>query len=335
MPIKDLAQRYRPQRIGKIRLGIRKKNKQGVEYPSATDYFVCPDVPGLKERYGEKPIALEIFFLFDSTDQIFPHFHKYYSASGLKCMGDGESVWYRTDARGEDRIVTVRGIAVTPEATEDDFATWQEIYSTRERIANSVRCLGTDCPLSDGQHCRPTGRLCFAIVGVPILGYFELTVHQRALLGIAGQLELAKAMFGHLTGIPFNLHLSQETVQVNGKARKIYTPWIAIDPVWMAQELPKRLEHKRLMGAEAKGDVEDLYGTEDVEDLDYEQLPAGEIENMNNSEDGDEDIVPDPWTALWGFAKGKQISDADVKTMLEATGGEPLETLKRLKKKFK
>ena len=52
MPIKGLTtdrQEMLP-RIGKIRLGIKKKHSNGREYPAATDYFVCP--PEVQAVYG-------------------------------------------------------------------------------------------------------------------------------------------------------------------------------------------------------------------------------------------------------------------------------------------
>jgi hypothetical protein len=53
MPIKGIPEIVRLPRLGKIRLGIKKKTDAGVSYPSPTDYFVCPDE--LKKVFGEKP----------------------------------------------------------------------------------------------------------------------------------------------------------------------------------------------------------------------------------------------------------------------------------------
>ena len=60
MPIKGLTtdrQEMLP-RIGKIRLGIKKKHSNGREYPAATDYFVCP--PEVQAIYGAEPKELTI-----------------------------------------------------------------------------------------------------------------------------------------------------------------------------------------------------------------------------------------------------------------------------------
>lgn len=330
MPTKDLEQRYRPQRLGKVRLGIKKKNKKGVEYPSATDYFVLPDIPGLKEAYGEKPTTLDIVFLFDSIEMVFPHFHKWYGGRGLRCLGDGEIVYYRTNGPAEKPVVTIRG-AVLQEEWAKYTDEWEETYDGIFPIGNTVSCAGVNCPISDGQRCRPTGRLCFSIIGLPMLGYLELTVHQRALLGIAGQLKLAYHIFGHLTGIPFKLHLSKETIQVQGKARKIYTPWLEIEPKWMAANLPKPEERKALMEARAAADREELYGPGDTEELDYTPTPPEVIEEAEK-EKANNQVVPDKWTAYWSFVNENNVPLKKAQTILEETGGEALEALKRLKK---
>ena len=43
MAISSYRGRGRLPRIGKIHLGVKAKTAQGVEYPRAVDYFVCPD----------------------------------------------------------------------------------------------------------------------------------------------------------------------------------------------------------------------------------------------------------------------------------------------------
>ena len=42
MPIYGISDQVRLPRLGKIRLGIKKKTKGGVEYPFATEYFIVP-----------------------------------------------------------------------------------------------------------------------------------------------------------------------------------------------------------------------------------------------------------------------------------------------------
>jgi hypothetical protein len=52
--IKDLSDKRRLPRLGKIRLGIKCKSvSTGNEYPKEVEYFVCP--PEVQKVYGEKP----------------------------------------------------------------------------------------------------------------------------------------------------------------------------------------------------------------------------------------------------------------------------------------
>lgn len=90
--IKGISDRPRRlPRIGKIRLGIKKKSlKSGKEYPAEVDYFVVPEE--VAKIYGEKPMALDIMFPVNSIDIIAPQAYKAYgSDQRLKCKGDGET----------------------------------------------------------------------------------------------------------------------------------------------------------------------------------------------------------------------------------------------------
>jgi len=89
MPIKGLTEKRRMPRIGKLHLGIKVKNKQGVEHPKAVDYFVYPDEgsPGgelldqfIKE-YGEKPKELPIIFPLGDEESIASQYYRCYSRS--------------------------------------------------------------------------------------------------------------------------------------------------------------------------------------------------------------------------------------------------------------
>ena len=68
-PIEGLSETRRITRLGKIHLGIKRiSEKTGKEYPSATDYFVCP--PEITEVYGEKPVKLDIMFPLEDEEVI-------------------------------------------------------------------------------------------------------------------------------------------------------------------------------------------------------------------------------------------------------------------------
>ena len=101
--IKDISDRRRLPRLGKIRLGVKMKStKTGNEYPKETEYFVCP--PEVQKHFGEQPTELPVMFPIEDREVIFPQAYKFYGQSrGLKCIGNGETAIEFTEEGGVDR----------------------------------------------------------------------------------------------------------------------------------------------------------------------------------------------------------------------------------------
>lgn len=88
--IKDLSDKRRLPRLGKIRLGVKAVAKTGKEFPREVNHFVVP--PEVSAVYGEKPTELDVMFPLNDIDTVFPQAYKFYgSGRGLKCVGNGES----------------------------------------------------------------------------------------------------------------------------------------------------------------------------------------------------------------------------------------------------
>lgn len=85
--IKGISERKRLPIIGKIRLGVRVNGHNGM-YPQETPYFIVP--PEVAATYGDKPTELDVIFMLNDEVRMFPQALKMYSASGLKCIGNGE-----------------------------------------------------------------------------------------------------------------------------------------------------------------------------------------------------------------------------------------------------
>jgi len=298
MPISDLDGRYRPQRLGIVRLGRTEEKKikgKIVKIPYATPYFVMDDMPeAIRKEYGPEPTTLRIEFLFNSIHDVFPHFHQYYLRRGLRCLGDGEMVLYRAAGTAKEPFVCIRDAVIATDLPEELLEQWLQEYGTTDPEGNSFQCLGLDCPLSEPGKCRPRGRLLFAMRGHAALGYHQMgTGSINAIAGIVGQFMLAHSIFGHITAIPWNLHLRPETVQVEGKSRKIYVPWIEIDPPWFQRHFQPdiRARHLRAADDRKRADIADLYGDDDIEDLAHEQTPQALIEAAREEE---EEVAPTP-----------------------------------------
>lgn len=74
---------------GKIRLGIRKKNEAGIEYPVETKYFVC--TKEVRAVFGDEPTEITVFFPTAHREEVFPqNYEKYGSNNALQCWGDGK-----------------------------------------------------------------------------------------------------------------------------------------------------------------------------------------------------------------------------------------------------
>lgn len=320
MPIPYLRQRRRFQRLGKVRLGIKVpvvdkktgqpkvRNGDPVMRPQATDYFVVPEE--ISEVYGEeKPTTLNISFLFDRDDDTFPQFLKMYRGDGqLRCMGDGELVYFRRyfDKRDPKDVIDEVLVQYSTLAwgdllalKEHVWATWSKQYGVgapEEWNETKLKCLGEDCPQFGPTGCRATGRLLFKVEEIDRLGFWELVVHQHAIIGINSQLDLCRAFTKQYLGratilhVPFKLHLrGPETMKINGYLATVYTPEIEPDPAWVADVTHQRFE---LPVLEAPTSVDDIYGEapkqalpeapavevapEEMEALEYPPTPEGE-----------------------------------------------------------
>lgn len=299
MPITDLDGRYRPQRLGIVRLGRteEKKIKGKVhKIPYATPYFVMDDMPeAIRKEYGPEPTTLRIEFLFNSIEQVFPHYHQLYLRRGLRCMGDGQIVLYRVAGTLKNPVVCVRDAAICAHIADEWLEDWAKEYGTTDPMGNSFACLGLDCPSSEPGKCRPKGRLLFAMRGHAALGYHQMgTGGINAIAGIVGQFMLAQRVFGHIDAIPWNVHLRPETVQVEGKSRKIYVPWIEIEPPWFQRHFEPDIRARHLRAAEdrKRGDIADLYDDEDLEPLEHERTPQALLEAAREQEE--QEAVPSP-----------------------------------------
>jgi len=87
--IKELSDKRRLPRLGKIRLGVKAATASGKEYPREVSFFVVP--PEVEAVYGDKPTVLDVVFPINDIETVFPQAYKFYgSGRGLKCVGNGE-----------------------------------------------------------------------------------------------------------------------------------------------------------------------------------------------------------------------------------------------------
>jgi hypothetical protein len=186
-------------RLGKIHLGEKKKNAQGVEYPTAVDYFVCP--PEVSEIFGDKPKSLRIMFPTDDTEQFASQFYRAYSSTrGLICKGNGETAEMLVDSK-------TKKIA-------DHTAQTTELIE--------CECLGRDCPYYD-KKCKEIMMLQFLIPEAPGLGVYQLdTSSINSIININSAVNLIQRALGRIAMVPLTLTLEPLEVQHDGKKKTVH-----------------------------------------------------------------------------------------------------------------
>ncbi len=226
MPIKGLTENKRMPRLGKIHLGIKKKNQAGVEYPSAVDYFVCPDE--VLAIIGEdKPKELKVMIPIEDTENWASQFYRCYSRTrGLICKGDGETATRTIDTKTGDL------------ANRDT--------TTSERKV--IPCQGRDCP-DYGRQCKEVMNLQFLLPDVPGLGVWQIdTSSINSIRNINSAAELIRGVLGRVSMIPLLLTIEpqQVTSPVDGKLKTVHVLNLRvkeklIDMMKMAQLPPSQV----------------------------------------------------------------------------------------------
>ncbi len=199
MPIKGVSEVVRLPRQGKIRMGIKKENAEGILRPEPTDYFVCPDE--VKKVFGEKPKELRIMFPTDYETQWASQYLRCYSETGnLICRGDGETALARVE--------TIN----------------REAASKGETISKLLEmpCNPDLCPCHQQSYCRRVMNLQFLLPDCPGFGVYQLdTSSFYSIVNINSSLELIRGVCGRLAMIPLSLKLVEQEVLVEGKKKPI------------------------------------------------------------------------------------------------------------------
>jgi hypothetical protein len=194
--IKDISDRRRLPRLGKIRLGIKKiSQKTGKEYPSETSYFVCP--PEVQKVFGEKPTEIEVMFPLNDLESIFPQRYVWFGSSrGIKCIGDGE------------RAMRIE---------EPDGTRYQEMI---ER----------DCPCDLlGGGCSQRANLFIMIPKVNVGGVYQIDLGSyHSIIDINSGLDYVQALVGRFSMVPLILARVSRETHGSGKKETHYTLMVTL-----------------------------------------------------------------------------------------------------------
>ena len=212
MPIEGVTTQRRLPRKGKIRLGVKKTNQNGREYPVAVDYFVVP--PEVQEVYGDRPTELDIILPVDSEELVASTYYKAYSASrGLTCKGDGFTANRLIDA-SKKSAEPGTGVITGPIAGRDASST---------EMALGIICPGRDCPYYGNSQCREVMNLQFLMPRVRGLGVWQLdTSSYHSIVNIYSGMELIRAIYGSAAMIPLKLSLEPMEVSPEGFKKTVH-----------------------------------------------------------------------------------------------------------------
>ncbi len=280
MPIKQLKrQRFLP-RIGTIRLGYRKKTKDGKKgHPVATAHFIVPD--HVADYLGTKePTELRIMFPDPNEERYAPHYYQAWSYThGLVCKGDGETA---------ERLVDITKIVdeKTGELpTEMDEHLWPIAHRDSKRKdteRKTIICPADDCPIFQAKACKAIMNLMFIMPEVPGLGCYQLnTGSWNTMRNILDQIDFLKTALGRIEGIPLILKRVTKTVRPRetDKPKQVYILELSSDITWeQAIRFARAKEVLALPSPDQTTMPEDLIPDEDVLDG-----PMGNDQDTDNA----------------------------------------------------
>jgi hypothetical protein len=209
--ITGLSSIRRLPRLGKIRLGIKKKTAEGKEYPVEVDYFVFDPqtVSELENKnltdsfhklFGEKPKQLRIMIPLPETEAFFPQYYKRYGGKVLKCKGDG----------------------LEAECISEDFSTGLEKIGLGE-FGIKVKCKGQECGYYKEKKCTESASISFLIPELPGAGVWQITTGSfHSIVSLNSSLDMIRAVCGRFHMIPLILERIEQDITHEGKTSKHY-----------------------------------------------------------------------------------------------------------------
>jgi len=185
---------------GKIRLGIKVKNEEGVEHPKELQYFVCPQE--VMDVYGEEPTELTVFFPVADREKVFPQsYEKYGSNEALLCQGDGD-------------------ISKTAQRLNLENGRWEEVKCPCEHF-------GPYDKKTKKGGCVKAGYLKFMLPSVSIGTFYQCRVGGTVSIEECNSaFELAnKTTGGFWAMIPFRMRRVEKKLKIPGTA-KMKDHWV-------------------------------------------------------------------------------------------------------------
>jgi len=192
--IKELSDRRRMPRLGKLRLGVKVVSpRTGKDYPKETEYFVV--TPEVAKVYGNRPSELDVMLPINDIEAVFPQAYKWYGESkGLKCIGNGE-----TAMRLNEKTQTME-----------------------ER----------DCPceLLETNGCARRAHLLVILPGINMGGVYQIDIGSyHSIVDINSGLDFVQALVGRFAMVPLKLKRVPKETNANGQRQLHHTLQVILD----------------------------------------------------------------------------------------------------------
>lgn len=186
-------------RLGKIRLGIKKRSQKGVEYPSETNHFVVP--PEVAEVYGEAPTELDVMLPVEDPEIFFPQkLARYSKTGGLQCHGDKETAL--------------------------------------ERIKDTAEFQPRTCPceaLEKGD-CKEVSHLMVILPKVSMGGVYQITTSSKnSTMDVNSAIDYTKALIKRVSMVPLKLRRVPMETMYQGKKATHYS--LSLIPDYTSKEV--------------------------------------------------------------------------------------------------
>ena len=214
--IKDLSDKRRLPRLGKIRLGVKAVTASGKEYPREVSHFIVP--PEVAAVYGEKPTQLDVMFPINDIETVFPQAYKFYgSGRGLKCVGNGESA-LRLDEK-------------------------TQVMSER----------ACPCELLEKGACQRRAHLLVMLPNVSVGGIYQIDMGSyHSIVDLNSGLDYVQALVGRFAMVPLILKRVPRETHEGGKKAVHYPLQILLAQADMKTVEALRDDNRRVLTAAAR-----------------------------------------------------------------------------------
>lgn len=194
----DYSEVRRLPRLGKIRLGIKRQARNGNEYPSETEHFVCP--PEVEAVYGVTPTELDVMLPLEDPEQVLVQkFARYGASAGLKCHGNGEAA----------------------EQLNEQTKQWEP---------RQCPCPALKSEKNPKGDCTPQTHLLVLLPKVSMGGCYQITTRSfHSTVGLNSSLDYTRGLAGRIALLPMKLRRVPQETHHDGKKQIHYILSLVLD----------------------------------------------------------------------------------------------------------